>query len=601
MNRRSEVRDTHRHRRYALLCARLAAYDSRLPRWLSMRRTSGAQGPRTSQKTSALSRSLSQASIPLSVDQVLAGARFAAILSSVATALTACALMASGRSGLALSFAAAAIASPLAAREAVLSYPRTSAARRAASVARSSTESVSLMIMCLRHESSLSKAMAFAAGRRTEFASELRGAIWSVMTDIHSTFEGALTAVGTRWSDSSPELKSSVQSMITASCEATEAGRRRALDRANRSIVAGARRRIEEYALSLSVPSMVLFGVGIILPLMVGSFLPLMSWQVWTDDLSQPAYDASASLQSTGQVVFLMNILFPAIAFLVAADALSRRPFAGPQGMAEVGRRRASATAYALSASVASLAGLSASLTLLDGNDRYVAFLLAATIPPALSLATYGARASESTVAFTTDSMSDLLFRTGSLMVEGENFEAAQAQARAALREDLPPATDLLPCGCLDDGASSRVADASAGALEVVREAAVKDEAQAGILAMDLSGYLKEVAELQATMRRSLKPTVSMMRITTHVLAPIVLGITYAIYMSLAAIGEGEAVLAGPFLVVLGAFLAEMNAVVAYFVWGIGETRRPGELAYSAGTCILISILVYSATVVVAS
>ncbi len=578
----------------------MAAYDSRLPRWLSMRRAPGAQGSRGSQRASALSRSLSQASIPLTADQVLAGARSAAILSSVAAALAACALLASGRLGLALSLAAASIAAPLAAREAVLSYPRTSAAKRAASVARSSTECVSLMIMCLRHESSLSKAMAFAAGRGTEFASELRGAIWSVMTDIHSTFEGALTAVGARWSDSSPELKSSVQSMITASCEATEAGRRRALDRANRSIVAGARRRIEEYALSLSVPSMVLFGVGIILPLMVGSFLPLMSWQIWTDDLSQPAYDASASLQSTGQVVLLMNIVFPAIAFLVAADALSRHPFAGGEGAAVARRRGAGAAAFALSASVASLAGLSASLTLLEGTDRYVASLLSMTIPPALSLAAYGARASGSTVAFTTDSMSDLLFATGSLMVEGENFEAAQAKARAALKEDLPPTPGLL-CGYLDDGAPSKVADASAGALEVVREAAVKDEAQAGTLAMDLSGYLKEVAELQATMRRRLRPTVSMMRITTHVLAPVVLGITYAIYMSLAAIGEGEAVLAGPFLVVLGAFLAEMNAVVAYFVWGIGESRRPGELAHSAGTCILISMLVYSATVVVAS
>jgi hypothetical protein len=64
--------------------------------------------------------------------------------------------------------------------------------------------------------------------------------------------------------------------------------------------------------------------------------------------------------------------------------------------------------------------------------------------------------------------------------------------------------------------------------------------------------------------------------------------------------GSGSAgIPAEVFFLVLGVFLAETNAVVAYFVWGIEGKRDRRELLRSLGACILVSGLVYSATAMI--
>lgn len=578
----------------------MCALETKLPRWLQTRKLrSGVGLAHHSRRTDVLSRSLAQASMHISAGEVESAARMtAALLFGALVPLVPISIVLLAEEYV-MYAAFVAVVVPIAAAEAVLSYPAAVASRRALRVTRSSTECVTLMVMCLRHEPSLPKAMAFASRLPSEFAAELRSAIWTVVTGAHSTFDSALNALGQKWSDRDPELKSSIRAMITASCEATEAGKRRALDRANNAIVAGARRKIEEYALSLSVPSMILFGVGIILPLMVGSFLPLLSWDLWTDDSSTMLETEAGASRPTGQVVFLMNAVFPAIALLVAMDALSRHPLASVDKARHESSRSSATAGYALAACFSGVVGVTVSSAMFEGTALHVACLLSLVIPVSTALILYGLRASPSATQRDDDLVEDALFTIGAAMVEGDNFESAFAKAREAPpsgRSAADSALIGLPQAARIDPGSSRH-----GALAVVREAASKDEAQAGMLAMDLSGYLKEASELQATMRRRLRPTISMMRITAHVLAPVVLGVTHAIYISLASIGGAGGVASGELFLILGVFLAEINAVVAYFVHGIGEARASGELARSAGICILLSTLVYCAVVAVAS
>ena len=194
--------------------------------------------------------------------------------------------------------------------------------------------------------------------------------------------------------------------------------------------------------------------------------------------------------------------------------------------------------------------------------------------------------------------MEDLLFSAGARMVDGENLESAMRGASADLgipAISWPPR--VVSSRDVADGAEESNEDR---ALAVVIEAASKDEAQAGVLAMDLAGYVRDIAELEAVLKRRLKPTLSMMRMTTHALAPVMLGVTHAIYVSLTSIGGGTGGLSpGTLFVILAAFLAEINAIVAYFAWGIGDRRRTGALAYSVGSCTLVAVLVMSAVVIV--
>jgi hypothetical protein len=498
---------------------------------------------------------------------------------------------------------------PLLSREAILTYPHSAARKRASSVLKGSPESVSLMIMSLRHEPSLSKAIRFAARRENEYSRELRGCIWSVVMGVHSGFEDSLHALGRRWSKYSDELMDSLNAMVTASCESTGDGKRRALDRANMAMVSGTKRRIEEYALSLSAPSMIMFGLGILLPLMVGSFLPMLSWNIWTmDSPGASTLNGVDSSQSTYQTMFLMNILFPSIAVLVAMNAISKHPLeTGKVGLERLPKHYMTWLAVAIASTVL---GCLAIALLTSGKFKYVMFLIAAVGPISLWLMGGKASGAGREVAV---GLEDALFKTGSRMLDGGNFESALNHASDnldrtssglvrrlsfmtnAIGKDFDEAADI--------GAISTSESNAIEGLRVVKEAASKDELAAGMLAMDLATYLRDLRELETTLRNRLKPTISMMKMTIYALGPIVLGVTYAIYLSLTSMVDGAQVggRAGAFFLVLGLFLAETDAVVSYFIWGIEGKRGRGKLMYSIGACVLISELIYASTATLAS
>ena len=503
------------------------------------------------------------------------------------------------------------LAVPALSREVILAYPSSAAKKRAAEVLKSSTHSANLMIMSLRHEPSISKAMRFASNRETAFGQELRGCIWGVVMGKYSSFEESLHALGTRWARFGGDLIASLNAMVTASCEATHDGRRRALDRANNSMISGAKRRIEEYALSLSTPSMIMFGLGILLPLMVGSFLPMLSWNLWSLDAAERGALMVEQGGTAVEIVFIMNVLFPAVALMVALNAISRHPLENAGGPAVEARR--TSLRSILAALSGTIAGCTCALLWLDGMWQSVAILLSAVCPGAAWLSVAGARMIRSTAALDTPGVEDVLFKTGARMLEGENFEAALARAnldlegesaetirRISFRSSIAGQDFDFAAGA--ESGSPRNSNSFEG-LRVVKESATKDEHAAGILAMDLAAYLKDLHDLETTLKNRLRPTISMMKMTTHALGPIVLGVTYAIYLSIASIVEnGQGSLgSGLFFVVLGLFLAETDLVVGYFIWGIEGDRGRGHLMYSLGTCILLSESIFVSTALVAS
>ncbi len=556
-----------------------------------------------------LSISLEQAGLSLKPGTVIAAARVTSLVLTVPLIPTVGVLVALSMVDLAILAAFAVVFGAMIAKEAILAFPKSLANKRATAVLRTSTEGVNMMIMSLRHEPSLPKALRFAAGLPSEFGKELRTAIWSVVMGAHVTFEEALQRLGTKWEGHSRELKSSVLALITASCEGTEEGRRRALDRASSNLVSGARRRIEDYALGLSFPSMMLFSIGVLLPLMVGSFLPMLSWDMWA---GAEEIGMTASVGTPESVilrtVLLMNVVFPLVALLITIDASSRRPISS-NGTMLSGRSPATVGFVPLGALACAILGVVISHTMLDGTEQLVGLMLSATTPPALLLVSSGERSVEPQGRGEGAHAEDALFSIGARMVEGENLESAVRRTMdlsdpvwndyAACMFLGVQAPDLTPHEAAGTGAPSDSERSAYGAARVVMSAASKDEAQAGVLAMDLSRYIRDISDLELTLRRRLRPTVSMMRFTTHALAPVMLGVTYAIYISLASIGGGSQLEPGMFFMVLGVFLAEINAVVAYFVWGIGEKKNRGALEHSVGSCVLVAELLYSATVLV--
>ena len=590
------------HPHFVRLCKRLETVGTRIR--IKARRTRGHD--RSIQR---LSSAIDLSGMEVDAETVVSAARTSVALGAILAAIPivpAVALL--GSQYLVLIVVSLAV-SVLMVREAILSFPESAAKKQADELLRASPEMANLMIMSLRHEPSLSKAIRFASTKDNAFSHELRRCVWTVVMGKHSSFEESLQEVGERWSKYCDELKASLHSMVTASCESTADGKRRALDRANQAIISGAKRRIEDYALSLSTPSMIMFGLGILLPLMVGSFLPMLSWDIWSLGSGADSSAATDLSPAVVQTVFIMNVLFPAIGILVALNSVTRHPLERERmnnGNAPPSRIKVAAVICA------SIALVAFCVLELDGIIRSLAILVAAVAPGSLLLIATGRSSGDRHASPSNVQVEDTLFRTGARMLEGENFESALNKASQGASDAGSRTTRMLSFRSLISGEAFDRAPAWApysggsNALEgfrVVREAATKDELAAGLLAMDIASYLKDLRDLESTLKSRLKPTVSMMRMTSYALGPVVLGITYAIYLSLGGVtasGTGG-IGAGFFLLVLGVFLAETNAVVTYFLWGLEGGKNRSTLFCALGTCILVSEIVYASTALVAS
>lgn len=498
---------------------------------------------------------------------------------------------------------------PVAAWEAILKYPARRASMRAEMVLRSSSETANLMIMSLRHESSVSRAIAFASRRNGAFSMELRACTWGVIMGRYESFEEALMSLGQRWSRFGNDLKSSLNAMVTASRESTEDGRRRALDRANDAMIAGAKRRIEQYASSLSTPTMLIFGLGILLPIMVGSFVPMLSWNLWSLGGPQEGASTGYGHQTTVQMVIVMNVLFPTIAALVAMNAVSGHPLrTDDKCTPSLTRHNLLGLAVVVGAA---LAGTWACTFYLSGTMQSIGVLLSSVVPLSLWSMAIGGWTGEK-VESGTKGFDDALFRTGARMLEGENFEAALSKTsndtfgrEGSFARMLSMSSTIMGIDepLLGQDSSAFGFSNSVQGLSITRQAATKDEMAAGMLAMDLAVYLKDLKELENTLRNRLKPTISMMRTTALLLAPIVLGVTYAIFQSLGSMMENQGTSLGGelFLLVLGVFLIEMNIVVVYFMWGIEGKRGVNHLAFSIGLYVLVSEITFAVAAIMTS
>lgn len=496
------------------------------------------------------------------------------------------------------------VLAPLMCYKYVIGYPASAARRRGSAMLKSSSDAISLMVMGVRQDASLPKAIEFASAGDSEFSEELRRCTWEVITGTYSSFEEAVHALGGRWERFSSELKTALSAVVVASREGTEEGKRRALERANRAMVAGAKRRVEEYALSLSAPSMLLFGLGILLPIMVGSFMPMLSWDIWT------AVDGQAP-PADGRILetaIVMDLVFPLVALAVAVDAVSRRPV----DRREPGDPGRGAGWHVWAAALLVGAACSASAHHMLAGGSWAPFVLLAGAGPASAvLMIVGARGG-SRAGAGEEEVQDLLFRLGAKMLDGDNFESAlnaSAQSSASSGEGLGRRL-CLRAFVMGKGLEGAVGSESAGgranaleALKVVWRASAKDEADAGMMAMDIAAYLRELSGIESTLKMRLRPTISMMRMTAHLLGPLVLGVTFAIYVSLGSVagGYGDSSEPEAMLAVLGLFLAEMNAVVCYFVWGIDGRSDTRRLARSTGVCMLVSQLVLASTAIVSA
>ena len=521
----------------------------------------------------------------------------------------------------------------------LVNYPKVLAKRQRTATLGRLPEVINYMAMSMRLNPSLDRAVEFAAENVGEpLGSSLRKVLWDVYMREHDTIEQAFLAFAEEWGKEADfeEFKRALYGVRASQLESTDEGRERALDKASETITLGTRQRIEEYANTLSGPSMVIFGIGVMLPLILGAMLPLSSMM------------SSSGGVGLFEMIVLFDVVFPTITIIYAWNVMGRRPGTSPPPM--IADERSKRTRM-LTLLVALLLGLGFGVVAWliwpgmgaeHAGQRYLfslVLLFSAALPISILLlaGSSGRMKRRAEVLSIENEFPDALFQIGSRIAEGKPVERAirsvglgfgAESPTGRLFQQLSHVLLITNCslkealfgsdGVLKDHPSQTVR----ASMQTVVEVSGKDAITAGRTIMGVSNYLRELRLVEQEVRIKLGETMGMMEVTGRIFAPLVLGVTGAIFFLVAGIAaelpsgafSGGMDISGSsadlesasatalefeawqFVLILGTYLGALVGITSYFTAGIRSGEDWLERRHSYGISLIVGMVIFTLT-----
>jgi Flp pilus assembly protein TadB len=479
-------------------------------------------------------------------------------------------------------------------------------------------DAINYMVMSMHLTPSLDTAIKYASDSVDEpLASHLKKILWNVYMREYDSIEEAFLAFAYEWGQWSEEFKRALYAIRSATLERTEQGIHRALERANEIIVEGTKRKIEEFAEALTTPTMVLFSLGIILPLTLAAMLPILG----------------VGTESIIWIVIVLDVLFPIITALYAYHVLGSRPGTTLPPQIRDLQSKGHKCAIALGALV--LGALLVYLGIWWFNITFFASLLiiwGCCVPIFMycGLTSYVQKRERDYIQKMEDEFPEALFQLGSRIAEGKPIEQALDKTsgtmkRTAIGEQFRKISYNLrvtrsslgnvlfgPQGVLK-ASPARLIKAT---MVTVVKAGEKDAVTAGRTIVGISRYLRELKGIETAMRLRLRSTTGMMLATALFFAPIVMGIAVVMYVMLAenltAFGAPEvagltigillqkAISPGVFSVILGIYLILLVLITVYFQVGIEYGEDWLERKVAIAIFVPVALIVYTITTILA-
>jgi hypothetical protein len=352
----------------------------------------------------------------------------------------------------------------------------------------------------------------------------------------------------------------------------------------------------DHYVASLSNPALIIFALGIMLPVMLFSTAPLLSMgTVTVADGGSPS-----STFDQGWLFFLLLVIVPVGCLLFANSALNSNP------LAEIPR-------FELRLKVIILApiGLSAVLSIV-----LVIFVQGELLPYLLSLSfilplciIIRIKISDQRTLRKDGQRAGFisaLFQMGSRMAGGASFEKSLEEIALVGREtpfgrcanralkrarmDRLGLSELLECEL-----SSVSGKDLAQAFAVVAGAAEKDPRYAGKLALNLAHNFSDIRAAELRMEENLHGVVDMMRSTGMIFAPIVLGVTSSLMAITVGAGLASSSTVDLQIILAMVYLSELVFCVSYFTTFLRRDRTWNHLASDFAFKCPIALLVFTA------
>ncbi|MCL4326624.1 MAG: hypothetical protein M1481_07425 [Candidatus Thermoplasmatota archaeon] len=497
-------------------------------------------------------------------------------------------------------------------------------------------EAVNYMAMSMALTPSLDRAISFASENLDEpMASAFKKVLWNVYTRNYSTIEESFIAFAYEWGSWNEELKRSFYTIRMSIMERTHEGVLRNLEKAKDIILQGTKRRIEDFASTLSTPTTILFALGVLLPMIIGSMLPMISLigsgMNLFGGVNSSSSTGSATLSSTAPsgssnaipIIIVMDVIFPLVAFLYGYTILGRRP--GTRQISEIpSPYTKKQRILILSESI--VIGVLISLLAIPmamgifGNTGSIFYSAPIVMGISAIISIYFWKTTDyqykkrKEMLKMEEEFPDALFQIGSRMMEGLSIENSLIKTSESMKGTVigdlfnkiiftmkisgkPIDNALFGVGGVLVNFPSKMIKVS---MQTVVKLTTKEHIVAGKTIVEISTYLRDLKSIDSDIKHDLSGVVGMMKGTATFFAPLILGITASLYVLLAqvigGITHGSGVMpVGVFMMILGVYLVLMVMIIGYYVIGLefGEVwiERKRFIAATLPIAILLFLI----------
>ena len=390
---------------------------------------------------------------------------------------------------------------------------------------------------------------------------------------LHLTASDGLSKLAKRWKRACPELERSVHLVHSSAHEHNMDNRTRTLDRALEMALHGARDRMRDFAASIYLPTLLIYTMGVLLPLVIVVILPILS---------------TINVQvGIIHVVILYCVVLPISVYMLSNQVLCRRPvaFRSIQISLQPCRFRCamiSLLIFVAFSSAGVVTGISPDITallVLWGGVLATVFYLYVTTVQAF-------RRREELVRMEND-LCDALVQLGNRISEGAPAEEAlervsETMDGTELAKVFRNASSNIRFGGM--GLRAAFFDEEKGALRGVHSGAVRGTFRmlvdvierstraAGEIILRMSDHLQKLRSAEAELRRSMGEIVTSMRSVALFFAPFVASVSAQMQemLSSKATSSGFLNFSGvsppAFLLVLGIYVVMLTAILVNYM-----------------------------------
>lgn len=417
---------------------------------------------------------------------------------------------------------------------------------------------ISNMAMSLKLVPNLEKAVEFAAkNTQGQIGKEFKKMVWDTYMRVYRSSDHALSRFAEKWKDWNEDFARSIYLLRGSLLEKNEARRLEDIDRSVDVILSGTVAKMEKFARSLTMPTLSLYFMGMILPLIMIAVLPTLSY--------------IGSNIGARMLFIAYNLILPLIIFVWSRSILSKRPVTmvppvipedhpdvPPEGKMRFGKTYLPALPVAVTLGfLISLLGIFRLYHLLTepgfgapptfiGLDQTILIIWGISVGSSVYLisTTVDRNKVRTKIKETEKEFIDALIQLGSRLSEGRPIEVAFGQVGEVMKgsrageifansaRSVKMARKTLHSSLFDkdDGALKHIySDTIRNVMEMVVEASKKSNDAAGVAVSRITEHLTKIRDVDEKIEQTLDEMVSSMRSTVLIFGPFVGGVVVSL------------------------------------------------------------------------